>query len=159
MHDLIISWFQCFPKELATFLIAMLPIAELRASIPVAITVYKMPPVWAWFWSVLGSVALGTLTVSVLEPAISYLTRHSDFLGKLWRRYIDRIHRKNRKSFDKWGSLALIIFIAIPLPMTGAFSGAVAASIFQIPFKKAALLISAGCAIAGIIVTGVTLLF
>jgi uncharacterized membrane protein len=53
--------------------------------------------------------------------------------------------------------VALIIFIAIPLPMTGTFTGGVLASIFNVPFKKAVLNIFTGCAIAGIIVTGITL--
>lgn len=78
-------------------------------------------------------------------------------MHRFWLKYVERITHKNKKKFEKWGALALIIFIAIPLPVTGAFTGGVLASIFEIPPKKAALMILAGCAIAGIIVTGLTL--
>ncbi|MEA3323324.1 MAG: small multi-drug export protein, partial [Patescibacteria group bacterium] len=80
----------------------------------------------------------------------------SPFLNNLWQKYINRIHTNNRKKFEKWGSIILVTFVAIPLPMTGIFTGAVAASIFQIPFRKAWPLLALGSLISGIIVTLIT---
>ena len=156
MHDIIISYFQNFPEELATFLIAAIPVTELRASVPIAITVYGMTPFWAWFWSVLGNTAMGALVIIIVEPISRYLIRRIEFLNNLWQCYTDRIYRNNEKKFEKWGALALVAFVAIPLPVTGAFTGAVAASIFQVPFRKAVPLLFLGCAIAGVIVAGIT---
>jgi uncharacterized membrane protein len=156
MHSAIIFWFQNFPAELATFLMAAIPVTELRASIPIAIIEYGLSPFWAWFWSVLGNTIMGALVVIVVKPISRRVIDQIGFLRGLWKRYTDRIHRNNAKKFERWGALALVAFVAIPLPVTGAFTGAVAASIFQIPFKKAVPLLFLGCAIAGAIVAGIT---
>lgn len=159
MQDIIISWFAGMPKELATFLMSMLPITELRASIPVAIVKYHLSPFSAYFWSVLGNTLLGALTIALIGPATKLIIEKIDFLNNIWQRYIGRLHDKHKAKFDKWQAWALVSFVAIPLPMTGAFSGAVAASIFKISAKKTIPLILLGCIISGAIVTGITLFF
>lgn len=156
MQEIIISWFAGFPKEWATFLTAMMPVTELRASIPVAIISYGMHPFWAWFWSVTGNTVMGGLVMLFVRPVTKIVIERVDFLHKFWEKYIERIRRKNEKKFERWGALALITFVAIPLPVTGAFTGAVAASVFKIEFKRAILSLFAGCVIAGIIVTWMT---
>ena len=54
---------------------------------------------------------------------------------------------------EKWGPLALIIFVAIPLPFTGAWTGSLVAFVFDLPFKKSIALIFIGVLIAGVLVT------
>jgi uncharacterized membrane protein len=157
MQHLIISYFTIFPKEWAVFFLSMIPITELRATIPLAITQLGMSPWLAFFYAVIGNTLMGALVVIIAEPITKLIINKIDFLRQFWEKYINRITTKNRDKFEKWGALALITFIAIPLPMTGAFTGAVAASIFQVPFKKAVPVIFAGCIIAGLIVTGLTL--
>lgn len=159
MQEIIISWFSGLPEELATFLTAMMPVTELRASIPVAILKYEMHPFWAWFWSVAGNTIMGGLVMLLVKPGSKLVIERVGFLHRFWEKYIERIRSKNEEKFEKWGALALITFVAIPLPVTGAFTGAVAASVFQIDFKKAISALFAGCVIAGIIVTGITLIF
>ncbi|GBE16343.1 putative small multi-drug export protein [bacterium BMS3Abin15] len=159
MQDIIISWFTNFPAELATFLMAMVPVTELRASIPVAIVSYNMAPFWAFFWSVLGNTLMGIVVVLILEPVTGLIIKRVGFLNSFWEKYIERVRSKNERKFERWGAVALIAFVAIPLPMTGAFTGGVAASIFQVPVKTASVLLLIGCIIAGIIVTGITLGF
>ena len=159
MQEIIINLFSGFPKELATFFISMVPITELRASIPVAIVKWNIAPFWAFFWSVIGNTLMGSVVVLVVKPVTGLIINRMELLRKFWERYINRIKTKNAEKFEKWGAIVLISFVAIPLPMTGAFTGAVAASIFQIPFKKAVPLLFAGCSIAGVIVTAITLLF
>ena len=147
------------PKELATFLMSMLPITELRASIPVAILKYNLTPFSAFFWSVLGNTLLGALTIMLVGPATKFIIEKNDILDKVWKKYIGRLQNKHKEKFDKWQSWAIVSFVAIPLPMTGAFSGAVAASIFKIDARKAIPLIFLGCCISGTIVTFITLVF
>ncbi|MFC1644481.1 COG2426 family protein [Patescibacteria group bacterium] len=159
MQEIIISWFSGLPSELATFLTAMMPVTELRASIPVAILKYGMHPFWAWFWSVLGNTIMGALVIIFVEPVSQLIIKKVDFINKFWEKYIGRIKNKNVEKFEKWGALALITFVAIPLPVTGAFTGAVAASIFNVKFKKAVPALFLGCVIAGIIVTVITVGF
>jgi uncharacterized membrane protein len=87
------------------------------------------------------------------------LIEKNDFLNNIWKKYIGRLKEKHTEKFKKWEAWALVSFVAIPLPMTGAFSGAVAASIFQIKIKKVIPLILLGCMISGTIVTLMTLAF
>ncbi len=157
MQQLLISYFSHFPHEWAVFFLSMMPVTELRATIPVAILQWHMTPFAAFFYAVIGNTLMGALVVLIVEPVVEIVIKKVSFVHNFWQKYIQRITVKNKASFEKWGALALITFIAIPLPMTGAFTGAVAASIFEVPFKKALPVIFAGCAIAGIIVTGLTL--
>lgn len=157
MQDLIVSYFSGFPREWAVFFLSMVPVTELRATIPLAITRFGMSPALAYVYAVAGNTLMGAIVVIVVKPLTRLVIEKSSLLRRLWQRYINRIRIKNEKKFEKWGALALILFIAIPLPVTGVFTGAVAASIFQVPFKKSVFLLFIGCAIAGIIVTGITL--
>lgn len=132
---------------------AMVPIVEIRGSIPVGIGLYEMTPFSALLWSVTGNVLVGAAVLWVLEPLIRYSIHHIPPLGRLWKRYILRIETNHTKKFEKWGSIALILFVAIPLPMTGVFTGAVAAAIFQVPRWRALGLLAIGSMIAGIVIT------
>jgi uncharacterized membrane protein len=153
MQEIIISYFSTLPKEWAVFFLSMIPITELRATIPLAIIKFEMAPWLAFFYAVTGNTLMGSLVFLLVKPTVERAIGKIEFLHKIWQKYIDRIFLKNEKKFEKWGSLALVTFIAIPLPMTGAFTGAVAASIFQIPFKKTLPLIFTGCLISGMIMT------
>ncbi len=143
--------------ELSTFLIAMTPIGELRASIPIALSVYHLTPLKAFFWSVLGNLVPGFLLVWLLNPLTNFLEKHFYLLNRFFVWLFERTRKKHSKKFEYWGALALISFVAIPLPMTGVWSGAVAAFVFGVPYKKSVLMISIGAIIAGIIVSLVTL--
>ncbi len=147
-----IFWWQNLPSEIKIFLYSMIPIGELRTALPIAIKVYHLSFWSAWFWSVLGNIFMGALVIWLFEPLLDFVFKKNKVLNKLWQQYIKRLEDKNRSRFEKWGAIALITFVAIPLPMTGAFSGAVVASIFQISPKKAIPLLGIGCAIAGVLV-------
>lgn len=132
---------------------AMVPIIEIRGSIPVGIGVYDMAPFAVLLWSVAGNILVGAVVLWILEPLIRYGIYRIPPLGRLWERYILRIEKNHTEKFEKWGSLALILFVAIPLPMTGVVTGAVAAAIFQVPRLRALGLLAIGSAMAGIIIT------
>lgn len=118
MHLDYISWFSGFPKEIATLLIAMIPIGELRASIPIAIEVYDMPWYWAFFWSILGNTLIITIILLFLEPVSKFLMDKSKIFNKFFNWLFDRTRQKHTERFERWGALALITFVAIPLPIT-----------------------------------------
>jgi len=144
-------------KELLTLAIAMTPIGELRVAIPIAIAVYHLPPLSAFFWAFLGNLIPGVFLLWVLEPLTRYLDDHFYVLNRFFAWLFERTRRKHSHKFEYWGALALIGFVAIPLPMTGVWSGAVAAFVFGIPFKKALFCLTVGAFIAGVIVTLATL--
>ena len=87
----------------------------------------------------------------LLEPVSHKLRRF-----KIWSRFFDWLFERTKKKSDsiqKYEALGLAIFVAIPLPMTGAWSGVVAASLFKIKFRYAFIAIVAGVIGAGLIVS------
>jgi len=143
--------------QLITFLIAMLPISELRGAIPVALVVYHLPWWSAYFWAVLGNVLAVFFVLKFLDLFTQFLTNRSNFCQILFSWLFKRTRRQYSSRFERLGILALVTFVAIPLPMTGGWTGAIAAYIFGVPFYKAFFLISIGIIIAGLFVTLATL--
>lgn len=144
---------QDFPPQLITLFVSMLPVSELRGAIPLALTVYHLPPLTAFFWAVLGNIIPVFFLLCWLGPLAKYLSRHFYFFNRFFAWLFERTRRKHNHKFEIWGSLALIAFVAIPLPMTGGWTGAMAAFVFGIPLKKSLPLIFLGIIIAGFIVT------
>ncbi len=143
--------------EFQIFLIAMAPIGELRASIPVALEIYHLPVERAFVISVLGNMAPVIFLLWLLGPASGYLSRRWHKFKRFFSWLFDRNIRNHQKKFEIYKEMALVILVAIPLPFTGAWTGSICAFIFRIPFKKALPLIFLGVLIAGAIVTALTL--
>jgi uncharacterized membrane protein len=151
------SWFSNFPPELATFLIAMVPISELRASIPIAIKIYHLPIWSAYLWSVLGNLLPMILIVLVLKPIADFLSRHCNLFKKFFDWLFEHTKHRGAKKFERWGEAAVFILTAIPVPLLGGWTGPLAAFVFDVKLKKSIPLIIFGCATAGIIVTLITI--
>ena len=143
--------------EFQTFLIAMTPIGELRASIPIALQMYHLPVWSAFLFSVLGNVVPAIFLLWGLEPASKYLSHRFYKFNRFFVWLLERNRKNHQKKFEHWKELALVILVAIPLPFTGAWTGSICAFIFRIPFKIALPLIFAGILIAGIIVTSISI--
>ena len=135
----------------------MLPVAELRGAIPVAIGIYHLPPVTAYFIAVVGNIIPVFFILKYIEPISKFLMSKSKLFDGFFSWLFARTRRKYNGRFEKWGALALVAFVAIPLPITGGWTGAMAAFVFGIPMKKALPLIALGVMIAGVIVTGLSL--
>lgn len=147
---------QSIPPQIATAIIAALPIAELRGAIPVALTVYNMSVPSTLFWSILGNMIPVYFILILLERVSVWLRARSKKADEFFTWLFDRTQRKLEKSVQQYGWWALAIFVAIPLPATGAWSGAVAAFVFGFPKKKAFFSILVGVVMAAIIVTILT---
>jgi uncharacterized membrane protein len=150
---MLVEFFKDFPPEAATFLIAMIPVTELRASIPFAMGFFHMPAWQAFLWSVVGNIIPAIFLVWLLKPISEWLSVKSKICKRFFDWWFKRAARGFNEKFKKYGFWALMIFVAIPLPATGAWTGAAAAFMFDLPKKKAILSISLGVIIAGIIVT------
>jgi uncharacterized membrane protein len=146
-----------FTEEIKTILTAMTPIFELRGSIPLALTVFNLPIWSAFLLSILGNLIPVIFILWFLEFVSNFLSDKSLIFKRFFNWLFERTKRNHQKKFDKWQSLALLILVAIPLPLTGAWTGSLVAFVFGIPKKKAFLLISIGVLIAGVIVTLSTL--
>ena len=135
------------------FFIAMTPIGELRAAIPYGIY-HLLHPLAVYLVAIAGNmvpVAFLLLCLPRFEKAGLKLLPSQAHRLYLW--FKERTRRKHSRAFKRFGALALVIFVAIPLPLTGAWSGALASYIFNIPPKSSFFLIFLGVLIAG----GITL--
>lgn len=143
-------------KELVVFLIATLPIVELRGAIPVAINVLDMPWYSAFVLAFLGNLLPVPFILLFLEAVTKVLNRLA-FFKRLLDWLFERTRRRGR-ILERYKRIGLVLFVAIPLPVTGAWTGSLMAVLFGMPFKYAFLSIAIGVAIAGAIVTSLSLL-
>ncbi len=151
------SIFQGIAPELATLLIAMLPIAELRGAIPVAIVGFDMPVVSAYFWAVVGNTIPAFFLLLFLDPVAQWLRKQSRFFDRFFIWLFARTRRRFSVTSEKYGKfVALVLFVAIPLPITGAWTGAAAAFLFGVPFRRSFPALVIGVLIAGVVVTAMT---
>ena len=117
-------------QELSTFLTAMAPIGELRIALPIALVSYKMNIVLAYVLSVLGNIVPVFFLLLFWRYVVRSLMRHFEFFDRFMNWLFERTRKKFENNYQKWGKLALILFVAIPLPVTGAWTGSVAAWLF-----------------------------
>jgi uncharacterized membrane protein len=149
MVEAIIQWMQGIPKEVVVIIVAALPIAELRGAIPVALA-YGMSFQKAFWLSVLGN-AIPVIPMLFLFQPVSERLRKL----KIFARFFDWLEKrtlKNSDSIQKYEMLGLAIFVGIPLPMTGAYSGAIAATLLKMKFRYALIGNILGILAAGLIV-------
>ena len=149
-------FFQGLPPELVTFIIAMTPIFELRGAIPLAITYFKLSVFSSIFWSILGNISMMLFLVFVLDRGIKFIISNFNWGKNFFDWLFKRTHKRAHKQIEKYGEWGLFFLVAIPLPMTGGWTGVLAAFLFDIDKKKAIPIISAGIITAGIVVTLLT---
>ncbi len=157
MHDIVIEFFSGFPKELATFLIAIVPVTELRASIPVAIKVYHLSYFSAWFYSVLGTYFDMVLIVVVLDPLARFLSKHIGLFENFFKWLFEHTHKRTGSHMEKYGEWAVLILAGTPIPFLGGLTGALCAFVFGVPLKRSLPLLLIGTMIAGGIMVVVTI--
>ncbi|MCM8782948.1 MAG: small multi-drug export protein [Candidatus Omnitrophica bacterium] len=144
------EWIFKLPKELAVMVVGMLPVFELRGAIPLGF--YLNLDIFRTFiFAIIGNL------IPVI-PILFFLRSLSESLHRffIFRRFFNWLFEytsKRTEIIQKYEAAGLAIFVAIPLPFTGAWTGAIAASLFQIRFRYAFLAISLGVLIAAILVT------
>ncbi len=138
---------------IATFFTAMTPIGELRASIPLALGVYKLDIYSTLILSIIGNMIPAIVIIYALEPISRFLMHRFRPMNRFFTWLFERTRRRYYKRFEKYSGFALTFFVGIPLPVTGAWTGAIIAFVFGIPPKKALLDIFLGVLLAATIVT------
>ena len=139
-----------FSKKAVIVLVAALPIFELRLAIPLGVMKFGLPLSEVYFLSLLGNL-IPVLPLLIFFKFFFHRLENIKILGKFFKWWFSKVERKS-KIVQRWGFWGLVIFVSIPLPVTGAWTGAVAATLFEVKIKKAFLAIAIGVAIAGIIV-------
>ncbi len=145
------GWLASLPKEVVVLSMAMLPILELRGAIPWAVKYapsLSLASIYAY--AVIGNFIPVIPLLLLLEPASNLLRKLS-----LFDRFFNWLFTRTRKRgriVERYEALGLALFVAIPLPVTGAWTGAVAAFIFGIRLRYAVISILAGIMTAGAVV-------
>lgn len=137
-------------------IIAALPVSELRGAIPVALGVYQFDPVSAYLLGVVGNLLPVPILLKLLERVTALLHR-SVVLNRWVSLLFARTRKRHSALIARFGAMALVLFVAVPFPATGAWTGALVAHLFGIPFRYAFPLIALGVGIAGVLVTLATL--
>lgn len=153
---------------LILFGITLIPAFELRASIPYGIlsgsldlplgfAVQGMGLDWpvVFVICVISNVILGT----VLYPFIDFIVRTLEripLIGRFWIKFVQRTQRRIHPYVERWGTIGVALFIAVPLPGSGSYSGALGAYLLGMSYKRFLLANAVGVTLAGIAVTVVT---
>jgi uncharacterized membrane protein len=141
---------------LQTFFVSMLPVIELRGGIPFGAA--RGLTVWqAFFAALLGNIIIGIVIIALLRPVLALLQKTKLF-NKPAANIADKFNRKSKtvKNTSKfWG---VVLFIAIPLPLTGVWTGAAIAVFLGLSFWRAAAAAGIGATAAGLIILAVTAL-
>lgn len=157
MTENLVNFFSQFPPQLSVFLMAMTPIGELRLSLPVGVLALHLPVWQVFILSVVGNMIPATLLLLFAPAFHRYVEKKSGFFGSSWAKFLARAQKKIAGDYARWGLIGLAIFVGIPLPMTGAWTGAAAAFVLGLPFFKSWLAILTGVIMAAVIILLATL--
>ena len=140
---------------LKTFLMAMVPIIELRGAIPYGAGIAGLPIWQAALIAVLGNLLPVPFLVVFTRDVFAWMHKKSDKLNSIVLR-MERKADKNKDVVLRYEFWGLMILVAIPLPGTGAWTGALVAAMMDMQLKRAFPAIALGVVVAAFIVTWVT---
>ena len=139
-------------KYLIVFFISMVPLIELRGAIPYAIG-YNLPVLPSYIIAIIGNM-LPVPIIYLFARRVLEFGKDKKYIGKFFTWCLKKGEAGGKKLQEKAGKglyWALFIFVGIPLPGTGAWTGTLAASILDMDFKKSVIAVMAGVILAGII--------
>ncbi len=138
-----------------SLVLSLLPVSELRGGIPYAVA-NGVHPLTAYIMCVLSNMLIIPIVFVFLETLHRFFYR-VHLYQLLFDRLVVRTKRKAQKNVDRWGYWGVMMFVAIPLPITGAYTGTLAAWLLQLDKRKSYGYLALGVVIAGIIVSIATL--
>lgn len=141
-----------FKKYLIVFLISMVPLIELRGAIPYAVG-FGLPTVPSLVIAVVGNM-LPVPFIFLFARRVLEWGKDKKYIGSFFRWCLEKGEKGGRKLEAKAGRglyIALLLFVGIPLPGTGAWTGTLAASFLNMDFKKSVLFVMLGVLLAGVI--------
>ncbi|RRJ16873.1 small multi-drug export protein [Lachnoanaerobaculum orale] len=139
-----------FGKQLIVFIISMLPILELRGGL-IAASLLKLPPLESYIIAIVGNVIPVPFILLLINKILRAMEKSRFKLFNKIHSFLHKKIMKNKDSIEKYGFWGLVIFVGIPLPGTGAWTGAIIAAFLEMDRKKAFLGILLGMLMASII--------
>ena len=132
--------------------VSMLPIFELRGGIPLGIIGYGITWWKVFLVSIIANIFPVPFILKLMYPIEKWLRQWKKW-DRLFSWLFSHTRKRTQKKIERWEELGLILFVAIPLPVTGAWTGSLAAYIFNLKFRKALACIIMGVIIAAIVIT------
>ena len=141
------------------FFISMVPLIELRVAVPMAINLYHLPVLTSYIVCIIGNM-LPVPVIFFFARKVLEWGKDKKVIGKFFTFCLEKGHKCGAKLQEKTGRglyVALFLFVGIPIPGTGAWTGTLAASLLDMDFKKSVVAVMLGVVLAGLIMgAGVT---
>ena len=140
-------------KYIIVFLISMVPIVELRGAITIGVGAYNLPVLTTFIICIIGNM-IPVPFIFLFARKVLEWGQDKPYIGPLFKWFIKKGHKGGQKLQSKAGRglyYALFLFVGIPIPGTGAWTGTLAASILDLDFKKTVFSVLGGVLLAGII--------
>jgi uncharacterized membrane protein len=143
-------------KMLWLILLTFVPTLELRASIPWGLIDEALPPWLVVVGCIVANIALAPIVWLFLDKGIHLFLRVG-WINELYEKLVGRARANVESYVDRWGTLGLALFIGVPLPGSGVYSGALGAYLLGFNFRQYMLAATLGVFIAGALVTAAVL--
>ena len=137
-----------FGKELLVFVISLMPILELRGGL-LAAALLGLDPIPSYIISIIGNILPIPFILLLINKILEWMRKSKHFSGIA--NWLDKKVEKNKGQIEKHGYLGIVIFVGIPLPGTGAWTGSLIASVLEMDRKKTFIAVLLGVIIASII--------
>ena len=147
-----------FLHYVIVFLVSMVPLIEIRGAIPYAVG-FELPLVPSIIVAIIGNM-LPVPFIFLFARRVLEWGKDKKYIGKFFTWCLEKGHKGGEKLQAKAGRglyIALLLFVGIPLPGTGAWTGTLAASLLDMDFKKSTIFIMAGVLLAGAIMLALSL--
>lgn len=144
-------------KYLAIFFVSMVPLVELRVAIPIS-QGFRLPLLQSYIVCMIGNMVPMPIIYLFARRVLEW-GKDKKYIGKFFTFCLEKGHKGGEKLKEKAGNglfLALVLFVGIPIPGTGAWTGTLAASILDFGFKKSVVAVFLGVLLAGIIMGAVS---
>lgn len=135
-------------KEILVFIISLLPILELRGGL-LAAALIGLDPVPSYIISIIGNILPVPFILLLINKILDWMRKRKKF--KKVAKWLDEKVEKHKGQIEKYGYLGIVLFVGIPLPGTGAWTGSLIASVLEMDKKKTFFAVLAGVFIASII--------
>lgn len=157
MIDSLVNAFSGIPPELASLLLASMPVAESRVAIPVALFVFDLSPTAAFVYTFIGNSLPVFVLFWILPACLEYLRRHVRWIDRWLVSWFENMRTRYGESYSKWGAFFLFFFVVIPGIGTGAWGATLLAVLLRIDPRFAIPSIISGVFISCLAVLAVSL--
>jgi uncharacterized membrane protein len=147
-------WKHVMMREIAwVLLVTISPISELRGGIPLGILKYELDPLFIFCIAVIANALIFFPVFFALRLFYNKILSRIPLFNK----YLDNLRKRGKPKVEKYGFWGLTLFVAIPLPITGAYTGTILAWLVGMDWKKAFPAVGLGVIVAGVVVLLITL--